>query len=289
MDTGGADITGYELQVRTGDGGADFVVGDTIIEDLPANRFEYTHTGARSGVMYFYRVRAVNVAGEGAWSPPSMAVQTTTAAVGTPGVPRDFSAMPGSGGTKIDQIALDWDRRHRSSGDSPISRYEIQFRQGRQDDDANDDADDGEAAWDGAAILVPSPPTATEYDHDGLLGGKRYVYRVRAVNGSGGGAWSGDADATTAARAADAPELTATANGTDEILLEWTKPAANGSTSASPATSSRDGIPATKTLERGLTPICSSTSDADTTLYMNTGLTPGTMYYYRIRTDAGRP
>ena len=60
-------------------------------------------------------------------------------------------------------------------------------------------------------------------------GDSMFVYRVRAVNGSGAGGWSANSSTVeVTARAADAPMLTATAVGDDEIMLQWTIPEDNG-------------------------------------------------------------
>ena len=45
-----------------------------IVNDLPASRQEYTESGLEAGTRYFYRIRAVNAAGEGAWSTFNYAV-----------------------------------------------------------------------------------------------------------------------------------------------------------------------------------------------------------------------
>ena len=53
-----------------------------------ASRTKFNHDGVRTGVLYFYRVRAVNSAGKGTWSPANAAAfSTLTAAPGTPGAP----------------------------------------------------------------------------------------------------------------------------------------------------------------------------------------------------------
>ena len=86
---GGADITSYELQVRTvnnmfmteGDQPVENT-GNSMISNLPADRRVHEHHGVRPDVNYFYRVRAINSAGTGKWSPSSIAIDTDTAARG---------------------------------------------------------------------------------------------------------------------------------------------------------------------------------------------------------------
>ena len=96
-DSGGTTITSYELQVRTGDpdetgdtpANTDFDMDTTTtITSLPGDREEYTHKGIRAGVEYYYRVRAVNVAGNGPWSEiTDPGTQPSPAVPGTPGSP----------------------------------------------------------------------------------------------------------------------------------------------------------------------------------------------------------
>ena len=94
-DTGGADITSYDLQVRTGDNVFEDSGGDTPIEDsdnntignLPAANTDYTHRGVTEDVQHFYRVRAVNSAGNGPWSAASAGIRSDAAAQGAPDAP----------------------------------------------------------------------------------------------------------------------------------------------------------------------------------------------------------
>ena len=90
-NNGGAEITGYELQVKTiASGVPDTFVeadNDPIITNLPASRLDHTHDGVRTDLDYLYRVRAINSAGEGEWSEPSNRVTTDSALPGTPAKP----------------------------------------------------------------------------------------------------------------------------------------------------------------------------------------------------------
>ena len=207
---GGAAITSYELQVRTTpptgtDDDADFfdddntddiqdadeeeASGNTLITNLVASRTSYVHNGVRSGVYYFYRVRAVNSAGKGTWSIRNpVAILTTSAAEGTPEVPVL------SIGTEDDDdgsVLLTWTQP--DSDVLPISSYDIQIQ--RVDDNDEPDADLNAADiadWSDATTVQPTPPTSLTYTHMNAAGGGIYHYRIRAVNGNGGGDWSDD-------------------------------------------------------------------------------------------------
>ena len=225
-ETGGAAITGYEVWVGTAmiaDG--DFDESPTVT-NLPPSRTEFISVGLTSEQTYYYRVRARNGSGNsrvGAWSTEQSGV-TTASETGTPGQPGTPSGSDTAG-----NVAVTW-TAPADQGASPITGYEVQYQ--RTDDFADDglaDATADAADWSDAAIGTPTPPTALTWTHMQAPGASTFVYRVRAVNGSGAGGWSDQsAEVPVAARAADAPMLTATAVGDDEILLQWTIPEDNG-------------------------------------------------------------
>ena len=293
-DTGGSAITGYELQVRTVN--STFVDSDTIIENLPGNRLEYIHEGVRSGVNYYYRVRAVNVAGKSAaWSTPSDMASVSTAPPGTPGAPGTITT-----GLVGSTVTFGW-QEPTDRGTLPITGYIVQY----QRDDDNTDAD-----WSDAMTVTYNTPTQRTHLHMGVPGGDgvMWEYRVRAVNGHGPGTWSipdGDTTITIGriaipARVAADTELTATAVSTDEIRLEWTKPEANGSaftgyviqrwdpSAASPTWSDNIEVPGGADIS-----IYSDIGDNDNDGVIDTNdetaLRPGVTYSYRIRTTGGSP
>ncbi len=76
-----------------------------------------------------------------------------------------------------------------------------------------------------AAILAND----SEYIRSGLSRGTTRHYRVRAVNSIGEGQWSPTRSARTDAGGPDAPVLTLTVAGDNQIDLRWTVPADNGS------------------------------------------------------------
>ena len=66
------------------------------------------------------------------------------------------------------------------------------------------------------------------YADEGLDGGTRYYYILRAKNSQGNGPWASYKSAETGEDDPDAPVLTATATGIMEIRLTWTVPNDNG-------------------------------------------------------------
>ena len=278
-DSGGTTITSYELQVRTGvPDEADPSIADfemdttTTITNLPGDREEYTHKGIRAGVAYYYRVRAVNVAGNGMWSAITAEAEPSPAVPGTPGPPT-ISSGP-TVAANATSYTLVW-AAPDDRGTLPITGYEVQYQ---RDDDGDVDE------WNDATVVEFNTPTTTSHEHKNIEGGSVYEYRVRAVNGHGPGQWQTAAHRVTAeVRAPSAPVLTATATGTDEIRLEWTIPESNGTTI--------DGYELLQWNGNtfGTDDLLDEASEsADTTLFTVSDLTAGTEYFFVVRAESAQ-
>ena len=274
VDDGGSAITSYDIWVGT----TAAEVGDVpnltpTITGLPAKRTVYEHTGLRATTEYFYRVRARNAAtrdgddGIGEWSPEASAM-TTEATAGTPLAPTEPEALaPTSDGT----VRFQW-ADPDNQGATPLTGFVVQF----QRDDAND-ATDG---WADATTVTIDSPTTLFYEHKNVEGGTdvMWEYQVQAVNSSGGGAWA-RASVPVPARAPSPPVLTATALSDTEILLEWSKPIANGSNIDGYEVQMWDGDDfSNDNLLAGIT----DTSET-TAFTVSEDLTGGTEYFFIVR------
>ena len=114
-DDGGADITGYKIEVSTGGSSWSDQVADT---DSTAT--SYSHTGLDAGSTRHYRVSAINSAGTG--DPSNIADATTEAAsVAKPGAPTALTATA-DGRTEID---LSWSAPS-DNGRASITGYRIE-------------------------------------------------------------------------------------------------------------------------------------------------------------------
>ena len=295
-ETGGADITYYEVWVGTATvtDPAEVEALSPTVTNLPAVRLEYISVGLTSETEYFYRVRARNGTGNdrvSVWSNQQSGTTTVTQP-GTPGAPAITSAAetPSAGSGNVQVV---WDAPG-DQGTSPIQHYEVQYRQ-----DHTGDATD----W-SAATTVTDRPAVSPWVHMNAAGGASFEYRVRAVNLSGAGAWSAASTAVAVdPRPAGAPELTATSAGPDEILLEWNTPQDNGTDITGyviqrwdPDTND-DGDTTTDDAAWD-TANAITISDADATVYsdigvvdgdgnVTTALMAGTTYYYRIQASPG--
>jgi fibronectin type 3 domain-containing protein len=112
---------------------------------------------------------------------------------------------------------------------------------------------------------------STSYGDSGLSAGAPYYYVVSAVNGSGEGANSAQASATTIGAPAAPTALNATAASSSQINLTWTDNAAT-----------ETGFKIERSTDNAtFTQI--ATVGANVTSYANSGLSSGTTYHYRIR------
>ncbi|MFW5471489.1 peroxidase family protein [Knoellia sp. CPCC 206435] len=197
-DDGGAAITGYRIQVRT---------GTTVVRsvDVAATPTTATVTGLTGGTAYNFRVRAITSFGLGVLSTPSGTVTplTLAPAPGTPVATRGNASA-----------ALTW-TAPPATGGSPITGYRVQVRTG--------------ATVVRTDILTG---TATSTTVANLTNGTAYNFRVRAVTAVGLGALSAQSNVVTPATVPGAPVIGTAVQGAPggaiTATANWTAPAVNG-------------------------------------------------------------
>ena len=156
--------TGFQVERKNGAGGT-----YALIATAAPNATAYTDTGLAEGTTYFYRVRAVNGAGNSAYSNEAGAATP----VSLPAAPANLSAAAASSS----RINLGW---------TDASVNETGFQVERKN-----------GAGGTYALIATAAPNATAYTDTGLAEGTTYFYRVRAVNGAGNSAYSNEAGAAT--------------------------------------------------------------------------------------------
>jgi titin len=192
---------------------------------------------------YYYRVRAVNSAGQSSYSN----VANTTAAIGTPLAPTSLTAT----GINGSQINLAWINQAGNADGVIIERSAdgVNFAQ-----------------------IAEVDATATAYqDTNGLTAKAKYYYRIRAVNIGGSSAYSNTASAKAAATLPAKPtNLAAKALSDNEVLLTWSE---NTNEDGFYIFQSQDNVHFTRI----------ATTGADITSFNVTGLQAATKYYFKVR------
>ncbi len=202
------------------------------------------HRNRINGVRLFYRVVAINEAGEN-WSEEVSALPDLRASA--PGAPSNVSTTAGDS-----QVALAW-------GYVTEAQYYTVYRS----------TNAGDAIDNGVAFVAASNP----FVDTGLVNGLRYHYVVTATTGDGEGPQSAEVNSTPQGPIGQAPDaptgLTATA-GDGHIQLSW-----NSDSEASTHTLYFSTSP-------GVTPISGTALGDVSSPYTHTGLSNDTTYYYVV-------
>ncbi len=234
---GGGLISNYRLYRGT-------TSGSEVLLTTVGNVLTYTDVGLTNGQTYYYKVSAVNWAGEGAQSNEAAAAPASV-----PSAPQSLVATFGDA-----QISLAWSPPS-SNGGSPITGYRI-YR----------------GTSPGGEVLLTTVGVVFTHLDTGLTNGQTYYYRVGAVNAAGEGASSNEASATPATLPSAPQSLVATA-GNGQIGLSWMAPSSDGGRSIANFKVYRGTAPNVETL---------LTTVGNVLTYTDTGLTNGLTYYYKV-------
>ena len=239
-----ASITVWQYSWKTsGDYGA-----WTDISGSGAQTTEHTVTGLANGVEHVFRIRAVNGSGNG---PESDGIAATPRP--PPAKPSGFRLEAGN-----TQARLLW----TDPGNSSIAGWQYSLKT---------TGDYG--AW----TDIPGSSAATvRYTVTGLTNDTAYTFRLRAVNGSGGGAPSDEASATPREARPAKPTGFGAEAGDGEVVLTWDDPddssisgwEYNHKTSGGSYSPQWSYVPG---------------SGARTTRHTVTGLVNGTAYTFKLR------
>ena len=137
-------------------------------------------SGLTNGTAYDVQLRAVNIAGSGAWSG---SVPGTPAAL--PQAPIPVAAKPGRG-----SLELSW-KPPADDGGSEIIAYDLQHKRSS--------SPDTDSSWTLVDPVWETGDGALEHTQS-LAGSTSFNVQLRAVNAVGSGPWSGSITATTGAR-----------------------------------------------------------------------------------------
>ena len=211
---GGSHITSYDLRYIRSDSDDSDDANWTLREDFSRTASSYRIGGLTNGVAYHVQVRAVNAAGDGAWSQ-----RQTRTPVGPPGIPSVDTVTPGDG-----SLVITWSAPS-SDGGRDITGYNLRYV-----NDAHT-CENCLFVWSHEPGIWTS--AALEYTLSGLTNGVRYRLGLQAVNDKGAGGWSdwsnprtGIAGSTPAAPGAPTIDR-ATSDGV-EVHVRWSAPSNDG-------------------------------------------------------------
>jgi fibronectin type 3 domain-containing protein len=239
VNDGGSAVTNYMVYRST--------ISTGIYTQIASpTGLNYTDTEVVNDQTYWYKLSAVNSAGEGTMTEN---ISSTPHYV-VPDAPEGLTITPGN-----TQVTLNW-LAPNDDGGSDITGYKV-YRS---------------AAETGVYVLIASP-TALTYIDTGLTNGQTYWYNVSAVNAAGEGAKTAIVSSSPRYDLPDAPDgLTATP-GNVQVVLNWTAPVNDGGT---PVTGYK--VYRSTTMDGTYTLIASPSG----TIYTNTGLNNGQTYWYKV-------
>ena len=169
-DTGGAPISRYDIQWRSGSQS----YGST--RQVTTSALSRSVGSLTNGIEYFFRVRAVNSAGTGQWSEDASATPEEPPPP-PPVIPDDTTpGEPGDATSQVIGTRILWRWPIPQDGNRRITRFEVQIRE------------DGEA-W----PVTNIDSISSCYLQTGAVSGTTYEARARAVNNLGTGGWSDEA------------------------------------------------------------------------------------------------
>ncbi len=202
VETGGKDITGYEVQHKLATD-TDWPSSSTTVTTTTA-----TISGLDPETQYDVRVAAINEIGTGSWLESSGT--TAEAPVVAPQAPTDVMVAVASG-TSLD---VSWVAPTENGG-AEITGYSVQYRDGSV----------SPIAW----TSVTPNVTGTETTITELTTGTEYFIQVAAINSAGTGTYSGEESGTPAAAPGAPTNLTITVASATSLTATWEAPEDNGS------------------------------------------------------------
>ena len=259
VDTGGAAISGYSVQVSTSSGGS-YVNATGCTSATSSTSLLCTATGLTNATTYYFKVAAINSVGTGAYSTASASI---TPAVTAPDAATTVAGTPGN-----TTVALTW-VTPVDTGGAAISGYSVQVSTSSGGSYVN--ATGCTSATSSTSLLC----TAT-----GLTNATTYYFKVAAINSVGTGAYStASASITPTPTAPGAATTVAGTAGNTTVALTWVTPVDTGGAAIS-------GYSVQVSTSSGGSYVnatgCTSATSSTSLLCTATSLTNATTYYFKV-------
>lgn len=191
---GNASILSYQVERSTNQ------INWTVIANPGISVFTYNDTTVQNGVQYYYRVRAVNVIGDGI---PSTVLPAYPQ--GPPLAPQNFALEHGDG-----FVQLDWDAPTSDEG-ATVTFYVV-YRSN---------------SWLSPEVYTTVPSSNLNYNDTNVVNGVQYVYSVAAENSNGIGARTEELASTPEDLPTEPRNFTAV-EGDKVVYLSWKEPLDTG-------------------------------------------------------------
>ena len=209
-DTGGSEVTGYDLRYIRSDApskaDANWTERDSV---WSSGLLSYELDGLTNGVRYDLQIRAVNIAGDGRWS---VTISGTPQTI--PAAPTIDSVTPGD-----ETLTIAWSAP-ADTGGSTVEGYDARYIRSDAADKADANWTEQDGIWTSGALQYALPS---------LTNGVRYDVQLRAVTGAGNGPWSAPTSATPQT-APDAPTINLITVGDGALAVSWSAPSDTGGT-----------------------------------------------------------
>ena len=261
INTGLTQITEYLVEFKL-DSGSSWTQAPT-----GSTNVYYIVPGLTNGLLYNFRVSAINIVGTGSPSSPISVTPSTT-----PGPPVIIPSVT----CDNQQVLVKW-YPPVDDGGASVSSYFLRYTTDLT----------APITWSPTlpySIPVPTPPTPTiSFIVPGLTNGTQYYFQVAAVNFNGVGTYSASSTATPSITPQPPIPITTTAVTSTSIALSWTTPTGLANTGGNPVTgyiiylseiSSTGSIISTTPTNISGTPL--------PTTYTIPGLTHATLYAIQI-------
>jgi len=217
----------------------------SVLASTLANVTSFSDTTLSGPDTYYYAVYAVNYAGYSAYSNEASA----TIAQAAPAAPTNLSVTA----VTTNQVVISW-----TDNSTTETGFKIERKTG---------------AGGTYAQIATAGANATSYSDSGLTENTTYYYRVKASNAGGDSFYSNEASGTTSITLPAAPaNLTASVVSLTQINLGWTDNSNN-----------ETGFRIRRKTGANGTYSQIATVGVDVTTFSDTGLSPNTTYYYKVR------
>jgi titin len=247
-------VTSYQLQRALN---SSFTGATTLIESDTLSYVLNTATvSTNPNTTYYYRVAARNVVGLSAWS-TTLAATTPT----TPGLPTGLAYT-----SNTYPMAFSWSAPS-SDGGTAVTAYKLRARPSTSVNEAD---------W---VYFTPGNVLSTTVT--GLSPAVTYTFQIRAENLIGAGPWSSNVLVTTPTYPGAASGLQSTSVTPTAIALSWTAPSDTG---GAPITGYRVELYSEVS---GMWSVVGTPSDTSYSYQPESGLTPNTIYTFRVRAVNG--